>query len=236
MKINTSFMYNFVEYLFDYDDTDPSSLGCIQEIVCNDEYVLHNFNNCVGKTFIDIGANCGVATIILAKQNPKSVIYSFEPCKKVFEILCNNIKINNLKNVIPYNKAVSKQEIKTITLSLHPDYSGGNTTYADNTKINNFFNKPIETYIVDCISLDEIIINNNITEVELLKIDCEGAEYDILYNSLKLKQNIIKNMVGEFHNLNYNIQYGDNKKTGDELISYCKPYIQDILKIFVLTF
>lgn len=231
MKINSSFMYDNIEYLFDYDDTDPSSLGCIREIVHNNEYVLQNFKNCVGKSFIDIGANCGVATIILAKQNPESIVYSFEPCKKTFETLCNNIKINNLKNVISYNKAVSKQEIKTLNLFSHPEFSGGNTTYADSSIIHNFFNKEIESYVVECISLDEIIINNNITEVELLKIDCEGAEYDILYNSACLKQNIIKNMVGEFHNLTYNLQ-GEN---GNALIDYCKPYIQNIIKIFVLT-
>ncbi len=234
MKISTSFMYNCAEYLFDYDDIDPSSLGCIVEIVCNDEYLLHKFENCVGKTFIDIGANCGVATIILAKQNPESTIYCFEPCKKTFETLCNNIKINNLKNVIPHNKAVSKEELKTISLFLNPEYSGGNTTYADNNTINNYFNKPIESYDVECISLDEIIANNNVTEVELLKIDCEGAEYDILYNSACLKQKIIKNMVGEFHNLKYNLE-NDNKNKGDELISFCKPYIENIFKIFVLT-
>ncbi len=55
-------------------------------------YVLHNFVDNINKCFIDIGANCGVATIILAKQKPLSIMYSFHPDKELFKILLNNIK------------------------------------------------------------------------------------------------------------------------------------------------
>jgi hypothetical protein len=93
-----------------------------------------------------------------------------------------------------------------------------------------FFNQEIISYYVDCISLDEIIIQNNINEVELLKIDCEGAEYDILYNSISLKNKIIKSMVGEFHNLKYN----KLENTGEQLILYCKEFISEIFKVSIL--
>ena len=115
-------------------------------------------------------------------------------------------------------------------LCLHPDYSGGNTTYSNAHLLQENFNVNIDSYQVECISLDKIIEDNNITEIELLKIDCEGAEYDILYNSVHLKNNTVKNMVGEFHNLKYNIV----EDTAENLITYCKSVIKGILKITTL--
>ena len=68
------------------NEYDASGQGCINEIFINNEYVLHSFNN-LKTNIIDIGANCGLATIILAKQNPESVIYSFEPHYPTFKLL-----------------------------------------------------------------------------------------------------------------------------------------------------
>jgi FkbM family methyltransferase len=226
------FTYNLEDYIFEYNREDPSSLGCIREIVTNNDYILENFVNNSNKHFIDIGANCGVATIILAKQNPLSIIYSFEPDRQLFKVLQNNIIKNNLTNVKAFNMAVSKYGVNKLTLCLDPRYSGGNTTYSNIDTFKTFHNNSnISSYEVNCISLDEVINENNITEIELLKIDCEGAEYDILYTSAFLRNKCIKNMVGEFHNLKYNTLV---EETGENLIEYCKPFIKNILKVSVL--
>jgi FkbM family methyltransferase len=224
------FTYNNLIYNFAYNPLDTSEICCVGEIVSNNDYILDKFTNNNNKHFIDIGANCGVATIILAKQNPLSTIYSYEPDKNLFNILLKNIELNNLKNVKPFNIAISKSGVDKLLLTLHPNYSGGNTTYSDIDTMKSFFNQEIYSYYVDCLSLDEIIIQNNINEVELLKIDCEGAEYDILYSSVSLKNNIIKSMIGEFHNLKYN----KIENTGEQLILYCKDFISNIFKVSIL--
>jgi len=217
---------NYNNYNYCIQNTnDPSTEGCISEIVHGNEYKLDNFSNIKNVTFIDIGANCGIATIILAKQNPESIVLSFEPDKKIFEFLSNNVKLNNLSNVILHNKAVSKNGINSINLYMHNYYSGANTTYSDpDTFKKSFGESNINIYKVDCISLDEIIDNYNIESIELLKIDCEGAEYDILYNSTYFTNNIVKNIVGEFHDLHYNTQIETTNNNGEELIKYCEKY------------
>jgi FkbM family methyltransferase len=222
------FTYNHNVYQFRYYDFDHSGLGCIREIVSQNEYLLDQFVNNKNKYFIDIGANCGVATIILAKQNPESIVLSFEPDQQVFKLLEENVKVNHLTNVKVFNLAVTKKEITSLKLYIHPHYSGGNSTYAGLDAINQFFNKNIDFYEVNTTYLDKIIADNNISEVELLKIDCEGAEYDILYNSEFMRTNNIKNMVGEFHNLQYNTLVNSNY---NDLLNYCEEYVKGILKI-----
>ena len=226
------FTYNNLEYFFNYYTEDPSGLGCIAEIVNNNEYQLNEFVNNVNKSFIDIGANCGVATIILAKQNPQSNVYAFEPDKTVFELLRANVNANQLNNVIIHNYAVSKSGIEQLEICIHPQYSGGNTTYSNKDAFTNTFNTNIVMYNVPTISLDDIINKYKITTIECLKIDCEGGEYDIIYDSTYVKTGFIKNIVGEFHNLHYNTKV---HHTAEELLIYCKQYITGLCKITMLT-
>ena len=229
----TTFTYNNNTYIIDKNKSDLSTDGCIFEIVTRNDYLLDKYVDIENANFIDIGANCGLASLILGKQNPKSKIYSFEPDIQVFNVFKKNVELNNLSNIILSNKAVSKEGIKEITLYKSPLCSGGNTTCSTYNDIqNHFHNFKIESYTVKSISLDEIIKENNINEIELLKIDCEGAEYEILYNSEIFQKGIVKNMVGEFHNLCYNTTVKD---TSGELIKYCKKYVKGILKIEELT-
>jgi FkbM family methyltransferase len=231
MTTSTTFSYSGTTYQFEYDATDRSEAWCVDEIVHRDEYVLSSFKNINQGHIIDIGANCGVATIILAKQNPNSTIYSFEPDRKLFAILTRNVQLNGLNNVKLFNKAMSKPGQTSLTLMLHPLYSGGNTSCSDVTTFKQYWNNnDIEYYTVDCVSLDSIISDNNIDIIELLKIDVEGCEYDILQNCEALKQGKIHNMVGEFHDLRYNVV----DTTANQLLTYCKPLVPGIFKVSVL--
>jgi len=223
------FKYNNNDYRI-VTNQDPSVYGCIQEIVTRNEYHLDRYNNYENEVFLDIGANCGVATIILAKQNPKSTIYSFEPHKPTYDMLSQNISLNQLENVKLFNMAVSDVSNKEICLFLSPLCSGGNTTCSDENAFKNYHGTA-NSQMVKTISLDDILILNSIENVRLMKIDCEGAEFDIIYKSEKFKDRIIRNIVGEFHDLVYNTK-AENKSS--ELIKYCKKYVQGVVEISVL--
>lgn len=225
------FFFNKNQYQFNYYNEDRSGLGCLNEIVERNDYKLHLFENIENGIFIDIGANCGVNTIILAKQNPKSVVYAFEPYKKVFNLLEKNIFDNNLKNVKAFNLGVSKEGVDELTLSIYNEMSGANSSYAVNEKFSDTYHIKNETTKIKCTSLDFFVKTNGIDKIDLLKIDCEGAEFDILYNSKTLESDKIKNIVGEFHNLKYN--QCDNNSS--KLIEYCEKHIHGIINITVLS-
>jgi len=53
--------------------------------------------------FLDIGANIGWHSLIVAKSRKKLKIHSFEPIKKNYSFLLKNIRCNFLKNIKAYN-------------------------------------------------------------------------------------------------------------------------------------
>lgn len=74
--------------------------------VRNDPIIL-NLKNLVSEDsiFIDIGANIGLVSLIISRLVDK--VYSFEPVISSYRYLCRNIELNNIKNVIPLNVALS---------------------------------------------------------------------------------------------------------------------------------
>ena len=72
---------------------------------------------------------------------------------------------------------------------------------------------------IKSITFDDIFANNNISKCKLLKIDCEGAEYEILYNANKENLKNCEYMRAEFHGKINEIE---------DLYSYCSKYIEHI--------
>lgn len=227
--VSKPLFYNSEEYKFHFRGNDFSGNGAIDEIINNDEYFLSKFTNLKGN-IIDIGANNGLATIILSKQNPQATIYSFEPNIELIKIIQLNIESNNLNNVKLFNLAVTGPDKKTIELVLNDWMSGANSTHSKIEQFNEHWRTTTKKHVVECISLDEIIESNGITSIDFLKIDCEGAEYEILYNSNHFKNNIVKNMVGEFHDLTY-LEVEHNAHT---LKNYCRGYVDYFYNISIL--
>jgi FkbM family methyltransferase len=231
---NIYIKYNDIPLIFYKPDTYSEEIqirSSINEIIIRNDYTLHLFKNKQQKIFVDIGANHGVATIVLAKQNPESVVYTYEPDARCFEYIKENIRLNNLTNVFPFHMAVTKNGIREIELFQSPLHSGGNTTSSSKQQQVNYYQKDISSCFVKATSLESIISENNIQEIELLKIDCEGAEYEILPNSLPLRNGFIKNIVGEFHEFPFlNIELNETNNP-IRLKSYLSQYIEGLILI-----
>ena len=227
------FRYNNLLYNFVYNQEDASGLGCIKEIVKNNEYRLDEFVNLDKKYILDIGGNCGVATIILAKQNPTSKIIVLEPFNKCFNLIKKNVELNNLKNVIMINKALAFNNNLTPIHVLHR-MSGASTIFGDSDKwlekYPDHTGGKVDIEYCECITLDSLCEEYNITSIELLKIDCEGGEFCLLESNV-VKNGIIKNIVGEFHDLTYNT---DKAQGSDKLVEHCKKYIKGKFIVSIL--
>ena len=123
----------------------------------------------------DIGANTGIFGLISKAINSRSEIHYFEPVKRVYDKLLSNDGINNFNNKI-INKAVSNSSGKAIIFDKETSHTYSVTVNKDISPDNS---DSIEVEI-DTIRLDEYIEKNNITKIDLMKIDVETHEFEAL--------------------------------------------------------
>jgi FkbM family methyltransferase len=136
---------------------------------------------------VDIGANEGMFSILMAKMFPLVRVYAYEPVPRTFFQMIRNIGLNGVTNITPQCVGVGKE--RYAEMNVHKVYSGGSSlvdTYDPLTHD--------KTSVMLC-TLDEILGAHD--KVKLLKIDIEGGEYDAIYDSMLLRK--VENMVGEFH-------------------------------------
>jgi FkbM family methyltransferase len=151
--------------------SNPHDIITLMVIFCRREYgpIQH------GGIVIDIGANIGLFSIYAAQNGAKKV-YAFEPNHQAYLTLCKSIEANGLGDIIkPFNLAVSSKDNDTLLI---PRISSPYNSTKELSEVSD--QRDFEE--VKTISLPSILASNNIVNVDLLKMDCEGAEYDILYN------------------------------------------------------
>jgi len=130
-----------------------------------------------GDVVLDIGANIGYFTLIFAKLVENSgKVFSFEPESKNFKILKKNIEVNGYSNVVLEQKIVSNNDGQT-TLYISDKAGSHRIHQPDNY---------VESIDIDCISLDNYAQRNSIKKIDFIKIDVEGAEFNVLQGLQKI--------------------------------------------------
>lgn len=132
---------------------------------------------------LDIGAFLGSFSVFAAKRS-KAKIFAFEPAPNNLKLLNENIAINHLEGrVIPVQAAVAGA---SGTINLHiPQNSGLVTTKRKHLEIYGADDGPIQVMRVRAMTLADVFRENNITFCDFIKMDCEGCEYDIIFNAPK---------------------------------------------------
>ncbi|MEG0234073.1 MAG: FkbM family methyltransferase [Hafnia sp.] len=132
--------------------------------------------------FLDVGANIGNHS--LAVSNFADCVLSFEPVPFTYNLLSENIKINNIDNIQAYNVAFSDENKVTDILFNMSGNIGGSTLELPSG--NNKYN----TIKIKAVVGDEFLSSKKIPKVDFIKIDVEGHELHTLDG---LKNTIIKN-------------------------------------------
>ena len=143
-----------------------------------------------GWTVLDIGAGIGDFSLYAALGHPTNKVYAFEPFPESFGLLERNLELNNAKNVRALPEAIGGQTGR-LALDLSSgeplQYSTeGTATAADRL-------------MVPCLSLEDAFERLSLVHCNLLKMDCEGAEYDILFNAPPAILDRIDHIVMEYH-------------------------------------
>lgn len=125
-------------------------------------------------TVIDVGAHIGAFSLIASKKIHGSKIYALEPCLASYELLERNIAINSKANITPFNIALHERKGHT---KLYHDTITGNWGHSITKQLSD------KSEVVKCDTLGNFIFENKINSCELLKLNCEGAEFGILLST-----------------------------------------------------
>jgi FkbM family methyltransferase len=163
------------------------------------------------KTVLDIGANTGLYGLVAKCLNPSNTVHCFEPLPGVFEILSKNTAVNSF-------------DIKNHLFALS-DYNGkakvylpqgSQFAYSVTVNENTLKQKNVDEREIDVMQLSTFIENNNITSIDLIKMDVETHEAEVLkgmgdyLNTFKptflievLNKDIAEKLNGIFNNMGY---------------------------------
>ena len=187
-----------------------NTLIVYHEVFNQECYAKSGFEIRSTDTIVDIGGNMGFFALWAATQAPAGCIVSVEPTPAI-DCLLDNIQHNSLSNVKALRAAIGRDGDE-IELHYHPSYS----SMSHNTKFKHshflriisrfasfFFSNRNAGVIIKskCISLKRLLENYNIDRLNLLKLDCEGAEYNIFKNLDTEDLQRIDKIVMEFHEL-----------------------------------
>ena len=134
------------------------------------------------QTIIDIGANAGVQTLQFANKFKNSKIFAIEPTDYAFQKMLKNIKLNTKLG----DRIVPIQAYLTCKLNNLPSsvYSSWNVDSNEDQHLKHQGIKKSTNNAI-AISIDEIVLENEIKDVSFIKLDVDGPELDVLKSGKK---------------------------------------------------
>lgn len=162
--------------------TDPI---VIREAFFENTYCLSEGDFGNTGVMVDIGANIGAVSLLAVALGAKKVL-AFEPEPENFSLLQKNLELNSVDCVEAHQMAVWSSSTK---IPLVPS-QGGSTSDPHSVEVNK-----ASVIQVQATTLKKIL--SEYDEIDVLKCDTEGAEYDILTDSEVLQK--ARKIVIEFH-------------------------------------
>lgn len=200
----------------EYLDIEDDPEGGVSKVVWREifnSYRLDAFTFEKGDVVLDIGAQVGVVSVYLAKRWPDIEIWAYEPMPMNYARLLRNIEANGITNIRAVNKGLSRDG-KPMVLKGNPaSNTGGYSAFVQG--------KNEVSEIAPTITLEQALDDLGDKRAGLIKIDCEGAEYEIL----TAKPDLLKRvdwLVGEFH---YNRTLTALGYNPDRLKQLCESYL-----------
>ena len=172
----------------------------LDEFFTDDEWSMVDFS---GRHVIDIGGNVGDTPLYFAKKGAE--VIGFEPVKHLHELAVINVNLNEkLKDQISLvNKGVGGKR--------------GTLTFQSNS-VKGYAND--ESYEMEIISIDDLFNDFDFTP-DILKMDCEGCEFEVIQNNdLTMFNDIIFEHHSKIAGKDYNVLIDILKKQGFKIDCY----------------
>ena len=164
------------------------ALSMLIDIVVDDSYGLKRYKHI--DSIVDVGANIGIFALHASTLFPKAKVLAYEPCTQSRLVMQENVAGLNVK-VCPF--AVGSARGK-VNMNYQEDLTACYVSLDNATSAS-------ENQECEMVSLDDIAADVS-PQISLLKLDCEGSEYEIMQTS-SFKD--FRYVVGELHTC----QHGD---------------------------
>jgi FkbM family methyltransferase len=140
-----------------------------------------------GMTVFDVGANIGELTLLFSRfVQPGGKVFSFEPSSSTFDKLTTIHNLSGRDNVVLNNMALADSN-GVLEIYIYPEkYSGWNTLASRPLESYGIDIKPICREKVVTSTIDNFCQERDISYIDLLKIDVEGAEYQVLLGARQM--------------------------------------------------
>jgi len=207
-----------------------------REIFEEQVYFKHGITLQKNACVIDIGANIGLFALYVQQHHADAHIYSFEPSPQNCELF--KLNTQTCSNITLFQQGIADSR-RSATFTYYPGYSIMSGFYADNDEDKSVLGKgiaqqlqeentvpeqdrerfvelvmanklenPIQ-YPCELITLSDFIQEQNIQQIDLLKIDAEKGEVDILKGIAENHWPIIQQIVVEAHDPDTALQLND---------------------------
>lgn len=172
----------------------PGARVPLYEVFAEDEYDLAWFAQGLGErpTFVDIGAHIGCFVVDVTRRLPDAWGQAFEPTPSTGEYLSRNVELNGLTERVRVRHEAAAANAGVLVMADNGVGSGHNGVLhlgADGANAIEVPSAPIAEVI------DEL------DGIDLLKMDCEGGEYDIVLNTGAEHWRRVRRVVMEYHAL-----------------------------------
>ncbi|HJP91740.1 MAG TPA: amino acid adenylation domain-containing protein [Pyrinomonadaceae bacterium] len=190
------------------------------EIFVQRTYLKHGVTLADGDCVFDVGANVGLFTLFVHQQCPNPKVYSFEPVPATFEVLKTNVALYKLNAEI-FNCGLSRRN-GTTKGTFYPQMSSMSGLYADriedeqvsraflsnqDARLHRYADELLEgrfrSETFDCAltTISDVICQQQVETIDLLKVDAEKSELDILNGIREEDWNKIRQIVLEVHDV-----------------------------------
>lgn len=143
-------------------------------------------------TIFDIGANVGDMTFMMLEVFPQATIFAFEPCSPTFQQLRERVMDSPQRDRVRlFNHGFYSEEC---TRTLHvTSHHGANSLFGITPEYHEM-NPHIQesgAEDIELVRLDDFVAEQGIAHIDLIKIDVEGAEYEVLAGGRRTLQSLV---------------------------------------------
>jgi len=176
----------------------------LHRVFARDEYRLNDVPPGSYDTVIDVGGHIG--TFAIRASGIARRVLCFEPTPESYELLSRNVARHPNVTAFPLGVA-GRRGTMTLHVGVSPSRNSMFPSEPERSK---------GTLSAETVTLEDIFREQAIERCDLLKIDCEGAEYDILYATPKELWPRIARTCLEYHP----VAHGEKHWTGEHLLEF----------------